>query len=590
MACGSYATKTVYFSLTLTWEPAAPDGFERNIIKMNGQFPGPGLIVDEGDNVEVMVWNNMPNQTTIHFHGIDQIGTPWSDGVPGLSQRPIPPGEAFLYRWNANAYGSYFYHAHEQSQIVDGLFGPIYVRPSPGSETPFSLISSDPAELEAIEKAELNTRPILFSTWNHLTSSERIATAIATGLDTFCANSFLINGKGSSICIPQAEINANASPIVLPLLGNSTYSDIGCLPAPIASAGFPFNLSGLPDGVFAGCHPSTGEQEIFFVDPADKYARFDLTGVGQLSNIFSIDEHQMIVVAIDGRWVTPTPADAVQMSSGQRYSIVVKLDKPPAKYTIRSVSGDIAQIIQATGLLVYANARNCSSVVDKPFVTLGGVNATADTVFLNESKAIPFPPEAPGQDIDQTILLHIDNAGFSWKWVLDNESFPIDLDENSPLLFNPGEAASQQNLTISNKNGTWTDLVIQPVAPISPAHPIHKHSNRFFVVGSGIGVWNYSSVAEAAKVLPPGTFNFVNPPLRDTFPTLPSMGTPGFLVLRYQSVNPGPFLLHCHIQDHLFGGMALALLDGVDKFPQVPDEYLFGNGFENCIAKPGKKY
>lgn len=132
-----------------------------------------------------------------------------------------------MYRWNANAYGSYFYHAHEQSQIVDGLFGPIYVRPSPGSETPFSLISSDPAELAAIEKAEINTRPILFSTWNHLTSSERIATAMATGLDTFCSNSFLINGKGSSICVPQAEINANASPLVLPLLGNMTYTDIG---------------------------------------------------------------------------------------------------------------------------------------------------------------------------------------------------------------------------------------------------------------------------------------------------------------------------------------------------------------------------
>lgn len=294
----------------------------------------------------------------------------------------------------------------------------------------------------------------------------------------------------------------------------------------------------------------------------------------------------MIVVAIDGRWVTPTLADAVQMSSGQRYSVVVKLDKPPAKYTIRSVSGDIAQLIQATGFLVYTN---CSNVVDNPSITLGGLNATADTIFLNESNAVPFPPVAPSRDVDQTFLLHIDNAGFSWKWLLDNASFPIDLNEDIPLLFNPGEAAAQPNLTISNKNGTWIDLVIQPVALISPAHPIHKHSNRFFVVGSGLGVWNYSSVAEAVGKLPPGTFNFENPPIRDTFPTVPTTGTPGFLVLRYQSVNPGPFLLHCHIQDHLFGGMALALLDGVDKFPKVPDEYLFGNGFGNCVAKSDKK-
>nr|AUS45848.1 multicopper oxidase [Coniochaeta hoffmannii] len=590
LACGSYASKTVYFSLTLTWEPAAPDGFTRNIIKMNGQFPGPELVVDQGDDVEFLVWNNMANKTSVHFHGIEQINTPWSDGVSGLTQRPIPPGETFLYRWTADEYGSYFYHAHEFSQIVDGLFGPIYVRPAPGSVTPFSLISTDPDELAALQKAELNTRPIQFNTWNHLTSSERIEVALNSGLDTFCANSMLINGKGSSICLSQAEINANISPVVVQLLAGMDYSDIGCLPAPIASAGFPFNISGLPDGVFAGCHPSTGDQEVLVVDPADNYARFDLHAIGQLANIFSIDEHPMTVVAIDGRWVTPTTADAILMNSGQRYSVVVKLDKPPASYTFRSVSGDIAQIMQSTGVLAYSNAKNCSAPVNKPSVTLGGTNATADTVFLDETKAKPFPPVAPSMEVDDTFLLHVDNAGASWRWKLGNESFPINLGTTAtPLLFDPTVFSNKPNLTISNKNGSWVDLVIQPLAPISPAHPIHKHSNKFFVVGAGTGVWNYSSVAEAAEVLPPGTFNFVDPPIRDTFSTLATIGEPGWLVLRYQSVNPGAYLLHCHIQDHLYGGMAIALLDGVDEFPEVPGEYLCGNGFRGCAAKPGGK-
>lgn len=147
--------------------------------------------------------------------------------MSGLTQRAIPPGETFLYRWTADEYGSYFYHAHEFSQIVDGLFGPIYVRPAPGSVTPFSLISTDPDELAALQKAELNTRPIQFNTWNHLTSSERIEVALNSGLDTFCANSMLINGKGSSICLSQAEINANISPVVVQLLAGMDYSDIG---------------------------------------------------------------------------------------------------------------------------------------------------------------------------------------------------------------------------------------------------------------------------------------------------------------------------------------------------------------------------
>ncbi|KAB5547348.1 laccase TilA [Coniochaeta sp. 2T2.1] len=586
LASTCYA-KTVHFSLTLTWEPAAPDGFVRNIIMMNGQFPGPELVVDQGDDVEFLVWNNLPNATSVHFHGIDQIGTPWSDGVTGLSQRAIPPGEVFLYKWNANEYGSYFYHAHEQSQIIDGLFGAIYVHPRPGSDTPFPLISSDPSELAALENAERNTRPILTSTWTHLTSAERAEVARDTGLDTFCSNSFLINGKGSTICLPEAVINASISPAVIPLLAGMTYTDIGCLPAPIASSGFPFNLTGLPDGVFAGCHPSTGSQEVITVNAADKYARFDLTAVGQLANFFSIDEHELIVVAIDGRWVKPTTANVIQMSSGQRYSIVVKLDKTPAKYTIRSVSADIALIMQATGVLAYSGAKNCSTVVDKPYITLAGTNGTADTVFLNETKATPYPPLAPSLEVDHTFVLDIDNAGKSWTWRVGSESFPINLDHVTPLLFDPTGLGA--NLTLSNKNGSWVDLVIRPMAVTNPQHPIHKHSNRFYVLGAGVGVWNYSSVAEAAKVLPAGTFNFVDPPIRDTFPTMFSAGGPNWLALRYHSEIPGAFLLHCHIQDHLFGGMAIALLDGLDKFPKVPDEYLFGNGFKGCGGKSGHK-
>jgi FtsP/CotA-like multicopper oxidase with cupredoxin domain len=357
-----------------------------------------------------------------------------------------------------------------------------------------------------------------------------------------------------------------------------------CVPPKVAAAAFPANFSALPSGVFTGCVPSNGGEEVIMVDPANKYARFDLIGVGQLAMTFSIDEHPMTVVAIDGRWVSPTPADAITINSGQRYSVVVRLDRPAGNYTIRSVSGDIAQIIQATGTLAYTGGggpKHCSASMSKPFVTLGGTNATADTVFLNESLATPFPPVQPSSSINATYVLNIDNAGKAWKWRLGNQSFPMNLDEDNPLLFNP---TPQGNLTIANLNGSWIDLVVQPLPATSPAHPIHKHSNKFFVVGHGVGIWNYSSVAQAAAVSP-GSFNFIDPPIRDTYPTQAAFGTPTWLVLRYHSENPGAFLLHCHIQGHLYGGMALALLDGVDKFPTVPDEYRFGNGFQNCIAK-----
>lgn len=53
--------------------------------------------------------NGLDQATTIHFHGIEQLDTPWSDGVAGLSQRPIEPGADWLYKWTATQYGVYWF-------------------------------------------------------------------------------------------------------------------------------------------------------------------------------------------------------------------------------------------------------------------------------------------------------------------------------------------------------------------------------------------------------------------------------------------------------------------------------------------------
>lgn len=60
---------TRQYRLELTWQQGAPDGFQRELIHINGQFPGPTIEANEGDWVEVEVVNNMPYNTTIHYHG-----------------------------------------------------------------------------------------------------------------------------------------------------------------------------------------------------------------------------------------------------------------------------------------------------------------------------------------------------------------------------------------------------------------------------------------------------------------------------------------------------------------------------------------
>jgi FtsP/CotA-like multicopper oxidase with cupredoxin domain len=103
----------------------------------NGQIPGPQIIVDVGDNVQVELTNNTPMGTDIHWHG---ISTPNSeDGVSPFTQDPIKSGETFTYEFVADQarIGMYHAHLHSQISVPNGMFGAFRVgdRPYPRGET-----------------------------------------------------------------------------------------------------------------------------------------------------------------------------------------------------------------------------------------------------------------------------------------------------------------------------------------------------------------------------------------------------------------------------------------------------------------------
>ncbi|KAM3072521.1 hypothetical protein ACMFMG_009317 [Clarireedia jacksonii] len=574
---------TVRFQVTLTWDDWHPAGIPRKMILANGQFPAPSLELQQGDNVEFLVINNLPFPTAVHFHGIEQDGTPWSDGTPGIAQRPIAPGDTFLYKWRATNYGSYFYHSHSRGQQEDGLYGAIYIRPDSSVERPFSMISEDERDFEAMRKAEDNTTPILLSDVRQLTSEELWSAEKAMGRDAFCVNALLVNGKGSVGCLGRPVLDAFTTGARKAVLGNESYTDTGCLPASntAAQGNYPHNNSAIYSSVFSGCTPSQGGIEQLFANPDALYVSYDVISAAIASSLtFSIDEHSMHVYAVDGRYIEPVLADAITLTNGARYSVMVKLDKPFGDYTIRVANAGIGQIINGTAVLTYSQSLNLpeqqqqqqqQQQPSEPFIDVTGQLTSANYTLLDESKIIPYPSEDVSQDtIAQTHILTIKRNGESYLWALGNTSFPLSLEDATPVLFSPSTAPD--GLTIRTLNSTTIDLILHVSSPLQPPHPIHKHSNKFFVIGQGHGPWTYSSVAEAMKSIPEN-FNLVTPQIRDTYATPPAATGPTWLALRYRVVNPGAWLLHCHIQVHFSGGMALLVLDGVDGWPAVPEEY-----------------
>jgi FtsP/CotA-like multicopper oxidase with cupredoxin domain len=98
----------------------------------NGTMPGPMIEVNQGDRVRIIVENRLPEPTSVHWHSLE---IPVSqDGVPGLVQDFIPPGEAFVYEFSLHQHGTFFYHAHVAMQEAMGMVGLFLIHPSAAYE------------------------------------------------------------------------------------------------------------------------------------------------------------------------------------------------------------------------------------------------------------------------------------------------------------------------------------------------------------------------------------------------------------------------------------------------------------------------
>jgi FtsP/CotA-like multicopper oxidase with cupredoxin domain len=108
----------------------------------NGTVPGPTIEVNDGDRVRFVVENRLPELFSMHWHGIELPVE--MDGMPGISQDPIRPGEKFVYEFTLRQNGTFFYHSHMAMQEMMGLIGLFVIHPrrahSPVVDRDFGII------------------------------------------------------------------------------------------------------------------------------------------------------------------------------------------------------------------------------------------------------------------------------------------------------------------------------------------------------------------------------------------------------------------------------------------------------------------
>src|SRR6202047_3424948 len=140
----------------------------------NGQVHGPTIEVVEGDRVRIYVTNNLPENTCVHWHGV--LVPSGMDGVGGLSQKTIEPGETYKYEFKLRQHGTYMYHSHsdEMTQIALGMMGMFIIHPrtptGPKADRDLAIMTRE----WRIDVGTQRPTPIEMTDFNILTLNARV--------------------------------------------------------------------------------------------------------------------------------------------------------------------------------------------------------------------------------------------------------------------------------------------------------------------------------------------------------------------------------------------------------------------------------
>src|SRR6266436_2914979 len=139
----------------------------------NGQVHGPTIEAVEGDRIRIYVTNKLPENTSIHWHGL--LVPSGMDGVAGLSQKNIGPGETYKYEFKLRQHGTFMYHSHsdEMTQIALGMMGMFIIHPrnptGPKADRDWALMTSE----WRIDVGTMRPNPIEMTDFNVFTFNAR---------------------------------------------------------------------------------------------------------------------------------------------------------------------------------------------------------------------------------------------------------------------------------------------------------------------------------------------------------------------------------------------------------------------------------
>ncbi|MEO5853159.1 MAG: multicopper oxidase family protein [Nocardioides sp.] len=341
--------------------------------------PGPLLRATAGDLLRVDVDNQLPAETSVHWHGIALRND--MDGVPGITQQPIRAGRGFEYAFTAPDPGTYFYHPHSGVQLDRGLYG--------------VLVVDDPAEPGAYDEEWV----VVLDDWLDGTgrTPDQELSRLRAGQNESGSDSDGMGGMDGGMGMGgmggemQSALLGGAGDITYPhYLINGKTPDA------------PVTLSANPGARIRIRIINAGSDTAFRV---------------------ALGDHEMTVTHSDGFPVTPITTDAVMIAMGERYDVTVTLGDGVFAL-VASAEGKNGQ-----GLAVVRTGSGRTPPPDLHPTQLDR------SVLLGTELAVVEQVALPARSVDREHDVVLGGSMARYRWTINGKTFP----DADPLSVRQGE-------------------------------------------------------------------------------------------------------------------------------------------------------
>ncbi|KAG0503235.1 hypothetical protein HPP92_003307 [Vanilla planifolia] len=516
----------------------------REIITVNGQFPGPTLQVRNGDSLVIRVVNHAKYNVTLHWHGVRQMRNGWADGPAYVTQCPIQQGGIYTYRFTIeDQEGTLWWHAHV-SWLRATVYGALIILPRENYPYP----------------KPHREFPVILGEWWNKNPLDVIRQALKTGAAPNVSDAFTINGQPGDLyrCSSKETTTflVTAGETVLlrfinAAMENELFVAIADHDMTVVGADASYTKPFTTSIILLG----PGQTTDVLIQTNQPPGRYYIAAHAYHSAPPSVTFDNTTTTAILDYIHNPKTATSPKLASLPVFNDTAAAAaftagiKSPAPVQIPSPVDNHLFVTVGLGLFNCPRNKRC-----------GGPNGTRFAASMNNfSFVLP----------SRTSLLQAAELGGPAATGVFTADFPasppmhFDYTGNvSRSLWQPIRATKLYPI----KFGSVVEMVLQGTNIFAAEeHPMHIHGYEFYVLATGKG--NFDTRRDSRR------FNLVDPPRRNT------IGVPqkGWAVIRFTADNPGVWLMHCHIDSHLTWGLATAFLvsNGVGEsestLPPPPD-------------------